>query len=179
MLKQRKGFALTGAMVLILVLVATGGAYVIVKKQQERDKEKVLSEQVEKIRKEGLVISLSAQNNSEQSGTATLMAQTNAQTKVVILVDDWKPGVAQPAHIHVGSCPTPGAVKYSLNNVVNGRSETMVNVTMDVLLKGLPLAVNVHKSAAESNVYVSCGNITGDASVLERLILRLRAIFNN
>ena len=65
----------------------------------------------------------------------------------------------QPAHIHIGSCPTPGAVKYPLINVVNGMSDTLLDVSLAQLKSELPLAVNVHKSAAEASVYVACGNI--------------------
>src|SRR3989344_3197707 len=163
---SRKGIA--PIVVLLILAILGGGSYVVVKKQKEA-KEKKVNEQVEKISKEGLVINLAAQNDSTQTGTATLIDQNNNKTKVVIEINNWKPGVAEPAHIHLGACPTPGAVKYPLNNVVNGRSESMVDKTLAELLKELPLAVNVHKSAAEASVYVACGDITGDPAVLEKL----------
>ncbi|HSE34617.1 MAG TPA: peptidoglycan-binding protein [Candidatus Paceibacterota bacterium] len=70
-----------------------------------------------------------------------------------------------PAHIHVGSCPTPGAVKYPLNPVVNGKSKTVLDVSVEELVKGLPLAVNLHKSATELATSVACGNLTAPSMV--------------
>ena len=168
-LYSRKGIApIVVLLILALVAAGGGGAYVAVKKQKQA-KEKKGMEQVEKIAKEGLVINLAAQNDSTQTGTATLIDQNNNKTKVVIEINNWQPGVAEPAHIHLGACPAPGAVAYPLNNVVNGRSESMVDKTLADLLKELPLAVNVHKSAAEASVYVACGDIIGDPAVLEKL----------
>src|SRR3989344_1475678 len=166
---SRKGIA--PIVVLLILALIGGGSYVVVKKQKEA-KEKKVNDQVEKIVKEGLVINLAAQNDSTQTGTATLIDQNNNKTKVVIEINNWKPGVAEPAHIHLGACPTPGAVKYPLNNVVNGRSESMVDKTLAELLKELPLAVIVHKSTAEASVYVACGDITGDPAVLEKLKIK-------
>src|SRR3989344_5304158 len=163
---SRKGIA--PIVVLLILAILGGGSYVVVKKQKQA-KEKKGMEQVEKIAKEGLVINLAAQNDSTQTGTATLIDQNNNKTKVVIEINNWQPGVAEPAHIHLGACPAPGAVAYPLNNVVNGRSESMVDKTLADLLKELPLAVNVHKSAAEASVYVACGDIIGDPAVLEKL----------
>ncbi|KKR32712.1 MAG: Cu-zn Superoxide dismutase, partial [Candidatus Falkowbacteria bacterium GW2011_GWF2_39_8] len=100
-------------------------------------------------------IEMKAQNNSNQNGTATITQEGN-QVRVKIELDQ-APNTSQPAHIHTGSCPDPGDIVYSLNDVVNGRSETVVNVSLEDLMKQLPLAVNVHKSANEENVYVSCG----------------------
>lgn len=72
---------------------------------------------------------------------------------------------AYPAHIHVGSCPTPGAVKYPLNPVVNGKSKTLIDVSVGDLVKGLPLAVNLHKSATELATSVACGNLEAPSMV--------------
>lgn len=103
-------------------------------------------------------VALSAQNNSNESGTATLK-ETDRKVVVSLSVTGEPKGAIQPAHIHLGSCPNPGAVKYPLTNVVDGKSETTLNVTMDQLRGELPLAINVHKSAAQSKVYVSCGDL--------------------
>lgn len=103
-------------------------------------------------------VALSAQNNSGEAGTATLK-ETDGKVVVSLSVTGERKGAIQPAHIHLGSCPNPGAIKYPLANVVDGKSETTLNVTMDQLRGELPLAVNVHKSVAQSKVYVSCGNL--------------------
>jgi hypothetical protein len=66
---------------------------------------------------------------------------------------------SQPAHIHVGSCPTPGAVVFPLTSVVNGTSVTMLNTSLEDLIAQGELALNVHKSEEESSVYVACGNL--------------------
>lgn len=105
-----------------------------------------------------ITITLSSQNNSGESGTATL-TDVNGKTGVVLALTGAPSGVTQPAHIHTGSCAAIGGVVYPLTFPVNGKSETTLNVTIDELLKKLPLALNVHKSAAEANVYVACGDI--------------------
>lgn len=105
-----------------------------------------------------LNIDLAQLNNSNESGKATLVEE-NGQVKVTLMVDNEPAGANQPAHIHLGSCPTPGAVKYPLMNVVDGKSETVLNVTMDQLKSLQPLAINIHESAAKIGNYVSCGNL--------------------
>jgi hypothetical protein len=101
---------------------------------------------------------LGEQNGSGQNGTVTLEEQSDGQTTVTISLDN-PSATAEPAHIHVGSCPTPGAVKYPLTDVVNGQSITTIATTIDDLEAEGDLAVNVHKSANETSVYVSCGDL--------------------
>ena len=107
---------------------------------------------------------LVAQNDSGQDGEATLSEVDSDTTRVVLEVEN--PSVEpQPAHIHRGSCenldPTPA---YPLENVVDGKSTTEVNVAVEDLVdKGF--AINVHKSAEEVEVYVSCGDIEDVAQV--------------
>ena len=105
-----------------------------------------------------LVFSLSALNNSGESGTATITPISDTQSRVSVELTG-APADEQPAHIHLGSCPTPGGVKYPLTNVVGGKSETVLDVTVGALQAQLPLALNVHKSPAEAGVFVSCGNL--------------------
>lgn len=101
---------------------------------------------------------LSEQNDSGENGTVSLK---EVGGKVMVSVSmTGAPATAQPAHIHTGSCPKPGAVTYPLTNVVDGMSETTLDVTLAELKTQMPLAVNVHKSAAESGVYVACGDLS-------------------
>ena len=108
-----------------------------------------------------VTVELSEQNSSGESGTATLTEENN-QTIVSIGMTGFQENVSQPAHIHIGSCPDVGSVTYPLTNVLNGESETILNVTLDQLEGELPLAINVHKSTEEASVYVSCGDIGFD-----------------
>jgi hypothetical protein len=107
-----------------------------------------------------ITVRLDAQSNSGQTGTATLQP-VGDKTKVVIELSNVPAGVAQPAHIHRGSCDNlDKASKWSLKAVTNGRSVTVVPASLDTILKD-KTAINVHKSAIETQIYVSCGNITG------------------
>ena len=112
---------------------------------------------------ESLTIQLSPQNNSGQSGTATLTDLGDGTTKVVLSLTNLG-ATPQPVHIHEGSCatlnPTP---KYPLTNMVNGKSEAVVKVAMGQLL-AQPFAINAHKSAQEVPVYTACGNIVAQAA---------------
>lgn len=95
----------------------------------------------------------------DQTGTATLVEKDG---KVVVSVSvnmpDGLTGV-QPAHIHMGTCPGVGKVVYPLTNVVNGASETTLDTTLADLRAQLPLAINIHESAANTTLYTSCGNV--------------------
>ncbi len=110
-----------------------------------------------------LTISLLSQNNSGQQGTAVLTPTKDGKVNVTLNMQGGNFTTPQPAHIHVGSCPKPGAVKYPLKDVVNGKSSTDLTVTMDelkALAKGSSkLAINVHKSATELDMYTACGDI--------------------
>lgn len=109
-----------------------------------------------------LSVDLAEQNGSGESGTATLTAD-GEKTKVVIALEN-PPANPQPAHIHKGSCtkldPKPA---YGLQNVVGGDSTTVVVVALDDLRDG-DFAVNVHKSGAEADIYVACGDIGSEGS---------------
>ncbi len=103
-------------------------------------------------------VTLNPQNNSAESGTAVL-SDVSGKVKVAISLVGGPAGVSQPAHIHLGACPNPGAIKYPLANVVNGKSETILDLSLSDIKAGLPLAVNVHKSNADVKTYVACGDI--------------------
>jgi hypothetical protein len=90
-----------------------------------------------------------------------------------------------PAHIHAGTCDTIGEVLFPLNDVTSGdaaatpsmemdmaatpeagatlHSTTTVDVALDDILAG-EHAINVHQSAENIDVYVACGDVTGEAT---------------
>src|SRR5213078_2405326 len=98
-------------------------------------------------------VSMHAQNKSGETGTAKLTPEGADKTRVEIALKGGPKGTAQPAHIHEGSCakldPKP---KHGLENVVDGKSTTVVPVSLDSV-KGM--AINVHKSTSDIKTYVS------------------------
>jgi len=113
-----------------------------------------------------VTVTLNQQNSSGVSGTATLTAMGN-QTQVVVNVTGEPSGASEPAHIHVGSCPTPGAVVAPLKPIVNGTSTTVVNKPLSTYTTG-GFAVNLHESATNIKHYVSCGDIPAVANSLPK-----------
>ena len=94
-----------------------------------------------------------------------MKAEDDARTKVTIELSD-APDAPQPAHIHERSCedidPQPTD---TLQPLVHGRSETVINVSLNHL-RSSPHAVNVHKSTDALNDYVACGTIGEGGSLL-------------
>lgn len=105
-----------------------------------------------------MTIDIKAQNDSGINGKAVL-TEENGKVKVAMMLTGSPAGVSEPAHIHTGTCATLDGVKYPLTSVVDGKSETTVDVTFAQLAAGMPLAINVHKSGAEVGVYVACGDL--------------------
>ena len=109
--------------------------------------------------KEPMQIRLRAQNNSGETGVATLLDGVDG---LIVKVRTGGDGMAplQPAHIHKGTCdkldPKP---TYPLSPVKNGVSETTIPGVTTEMLQKAPFAINVHKSPTEAAIYVSCGNI--------------------
>lgn len=103
-------------------------------------------------------VKLNMMNNSGMTGTVTLTSMSDTTTKVVIEMTPAS-AEAQPVHIHHGSCGAGlGDHFYDLNDIVNGKSETIVPHDVHDLTKG-DLSINVHKSHTEVSVHVACGII--------------------
>lgn len=155
----------------LVVVAVVGTLYFVTRSEEKSGDEAMMKEDGDAMEKESdsmmekqeVTVSLGAQNASGQQGKATL-SETDGKTKVTIAIGSGAAGIVQPAHIHVGSCPAPGAVKYPLTSVVDGRSETILDVSLATLAKELPLAINVHKSKDEASIYVSCGDIVMDGT---------------
>jgi hypothetical protein len=109
-------------------------------------------------------ITLIDENGSGEDGSAQLTDQGDGTTKVELLMLNAPEGAEQPAHIHKGTCTTlDPKPAYPLETIKEGKSTTIVKVTLADLAKE-KYAINVHKSAAEASVYVSCGNLPSGAA---------------
>ncbi len=110
-------------------------------------------------------VTMTAMNGSGEDGTATITQKGDADVTVSVTLKNGT-AEAQPAHIHKGSCanlnPTPA---FPLTNVVNGKSEGDVMVSVAELNKG-GYAINVHKSASDIATYVSCGDIKAGSMMM-------------
>ncbi len=148
---------------IIIAVLALGGGTLAVKKNSANKKVKVEQEakaNEERNKPTTLQVKLNEQNALGQGGQAVIVQVGTSTVRVIVNLVGKPSDDAQPAHIHLGSCPTPGAVKYPLTAVGKGASQTDIpNMTIEKLLSELPLAINVHKSATEGKVYVACGDI--------------------
>lgn len=108
---------------------------------------------------QSVTLALSEQNDSGISGAATLTVLEEGGTQVTLDLSGAPEDFAQPAHIHSGSCADIGGISYPLESPVNGQSVTMIDVSLDTLMSELPLALNVHKSPEELEIYVACGDL--------------------
>lgn len=116
-------------------------------------------------RAEGPVtVTLNPQNDSGESGTATLTDLGNGKVRVEVSITGAPAGVAQPMHIHQGTCANLTAKPtYPLTSVTDGKSSTDIDAKLAELQNG-NFAINGHKSAQEASVYVFCGDIPAAAA---------------
>lgn len=106
-------------------------------------------------------IVLNDQNESGEAGLATF-EEKDGKTVIRIKLVNAPVDVSQPAHIYKGSCEKPVSELFDINNVVNGESETTIDDTLKNVLAKAPFILNVHKSAEEDNIYVSCGIVANN-----------------
>ena len=111
---------------------------------------------------DALTLTLAEQAGSGQSGTATLTADGDDRTRVVVELSN-PPGPSQPSHVHSGTCDDIGAVVEPLESVEGGNSESIVPMSLKELQRG-GLIVHAHKSEAESKVSVACAEIPKEGS---------------
>jgi hypothetical protein len=104
-----------------------------------------------------LELQLLEQNGSAQSGTATLDPVDDGRTRITIELSS-PPQEPQPSHVHPGSCDDLGPPVAALANVVDGRAETVVDMSLEELRTG-ELVVHAHKSAQEYETSVACARI--------------------
>jgi len=103
-------------------------------------------------------LTLKTLNDSGVTGSAVLTDLGDGTTRVEVTVDPaGHPDM--PAHIHPGTCtnlvPDP---LYSLQNVVDGSSESVVTVPIDDLFNH-DLALNIHASNTDFPNYTACAEL--------------------
>ena len=110
-------------------------------------------------------LTLIDENGSGEDGSAQLTDVGDGTTKVELIMMNGPEGVDQPAGIHEGTCANLDAdTVYSLNDVKEGKSTTVVKASLADLTKE-KYAISVLKSAQEKTVVFSCGNLpTGTSS---------------
>ncbi len=104
-------------------------------------------------------ITLIDENGSGEDGAAQITDMGDGTVKVELIMMNAPDAAVQPAHIHKGSCTTldPNPA-FPLENVVGGKSTTVVKTTLAELTKE-KYAINVHESSTNIARYVSCGNL--------------------
>src|SRR5256885_4821201 len=81
-------------------------------------------------------VHLAPQNNSGESGTATLTKQSDKQTKVVLAVTGGPPGGSQPLPLPKGGCAKLAPkTAHALSPPVNGKFGKVVNPPLPALPK--------------------------------------------
>ncbi len=106
-----------------------------------------------------VVVYLSPVQGEGQIGTATLTSDGITTTVQIDVAPTT--GELQPIHIHVGKCDDVGSVLHALQNVVNGKSVTTINRSLDEILTGEVL-VNVHASYTDASNYTACGQLPAE-----------------
>lgn len=148
-----------------IFVLGVGAILLAQNRAADQTKQTTESPQIQQAAPLSITVDLAAQNNSGEQGTAILTALGQGKTKVVLNLTGAPQDIPQPAHIHNGSCANLGGVLYPLTFPANGVSETTLDVDLtEDILNRLPLSVNVHKSVAEANIYVSCGDIGAPAT---------------
>lgn len=100
---------------------------------------------------------LEAPEGEFQTGWATLSEESgNLIVEIQVTPSE---AVAQPAHIHHGTCDQLGKIEHSLENVIGGHSETeFPGVSLKSVATG-DLAVNIHLSFSDFATFTACGEI--------------------
>jgi tRNA A-37 threonylcarbamoyl transferase component Bud32/N-acetylneuraminic acid mutarotase len=106
---------------------------------------------------QSITLSLTSQNGSGITGTATLTNMGGGKLRVEMHANGAGAG-PHPAHIHQGSCtqlnPAPS---FPLANVVDGNSVSDVDASLQQVTSA-PHAIHMHKSPEEMPIYVACAD---------------------
>jgi len=113
-----------------------------------------------------VTIKLNAKDSvgKDNVGTAVLTDLGNEKTKIVIQVESM--AGKDPANIYTGSCSKLGPIKYPLTQISNGlktnsapgKSEAVLNISLDTLRSQFPLAIGVQSTISPRSLDW-CGDV--------------------
>ncbi len=102
---------------------------------------------------------LHPQNHSGETADV-VMTEAGGNTTVTVTTENGPAGVAQPVHIHKGTCDTlDPKPTYPLTTLIGGKSTTTLKGVTIAQLEGSDFAINVHHSTSDVPTYYACGNI--------------------
>jgi hypothetical protein len=116
-----------------------------------------------------VTVQLQPKEGSSASGTVTLRAAGASQTEVRLELQHEPMGTTgHAAHIHEGTCASPGAPVHPLETAKgkekgHAKSTTTVNAAMSTLTDGNHI-VQVHKTAAKSSPGIACAEISSSGT---------------
>jgi hypothetical protein len=101
---------------------------------------------------------LHPQNHSGETAAVTMTQE--GPNVVVAVKSENGPALAQPIHIHKGTCDTlDPKPTYPLTTLQSGTSTTTLKDMTLAQLETGSFAINVHHSTADVPTYYACGNI--------------------
>lgn len=106
---------------------------------------------------ETTIFSLREQENSGERGTAYLIPQADGTTKVSVELTAAAQILERKAHLHTGTCEQLGDIVYSLNELIDGKSDTIVNARAAQLTGEPRLVLAAHKGKAMTKI--ACGAV--------------------
>ncbi len=108
------------------------------------------------------VYTLKAANGSGQFGQALVTELAAGKTRITLDLDGAPEGASEPASLNLGKCPRVGEVKFPLNPVSAGHSETILNASYSQLVSYVPFAISI-RSGKDPKLQVACGEVRAPA----------------
>lgn len=107
---------------------------------------------------DSITLDLEEVDDSGVAGNVRIVSEDGQAEVTILLTQGLEDESEHPVHIHEGTCDDLGDVAYPLNDIVDGSSETTLDVDLADLRTG-DFAVNAHMSADQMDVYIACADI--------------------
>lgn len=152
---MRNKMVLGAVLLVILIAISSAIAYALLSQNNDETQDVKNQESISNV-EDNLRVDLDSKSSINQYGTAVLTEEEGKLNVELSLVNN--PDTIQPVHIHRGTCDIPGEIIVNLTNVVNGRSSSVVDLTLDAVNDG-SYVITGHRSAEALGTYDFCGVI--------------------